>query len=143
MTRRPCGLSPPPDIWFFQMLNKIVCLSRKHSEKFHDPHLLHIIMCLESKEHCTVSRLQQCTVSRPTVCTVSRWCFPHTIDEAWTVALRLQIILWKYKANRDKTRNVNVNQSKICHWWKAIKQWQHTNNEINDDDKFENDCIHR
>ena len=27
MTRRPCGHSPPPDIWFFQMLNKIVCLS--------------------------------------------------------------------------------------------------------------------
>ena len=27
MTRRPCGHSPPPDIWFFQMLNKNVCLS--------------------------------------------------------------------------------------------------------------------
>ena len=26
MTRRPCGHSPPPDIWFFQMLNKN-CLS--------------------------------------------------------------------------------------------------------------------
>ena len=26
MTRRPCGHSPPPDVWFFQMLNKNVCL---------------------------------------------------------------------------------------------------------------------
>jgi len=26
MTRRPCGHSPPPDISFFQMLNKNVCL---------------------------------------------------------------------------------------------------------------------
>jgi len=79
-------------------------MSTKHSEKFLAFHFFHIIMSLESKEHCTVSRLKHCTVSRPTVCTASRRRNPHTIDEAWTVALRLQIILWKYKTNGDKKR---------------------------------------
>jgi len=29
MTRRPCGQSPPPDISFFQILNKNVCLCQR------------------------------------------------------------------------------------------------------------------